>query len=303
MEQEEFDAYVKAGEIAKEIKKFVIDFVKPGMKLIDIAEAIDEKIFEAEAEPAFPVNLSLNEIAAHFTPAKNCEIVAEGLLKVDLGVAIDGFIADTAISIDLTEDKRFEKMFELNKQILEAATEIVKPGMKVSDVGEAAQNALEKFNDENNTEFSIIKSLCGHSLDQDQIHAGLTISNYRNDKNLILDDIAFAIEPFVTTGDGDIYEGEGGGIYALQDEGQVRDRDAREILQFIKDNFGTLPFCTRWLEDEGFKKIRFSLSILEKQGIIYQYPMLIEKSKAPVSQFENTFVISEGKAVNTTKHD
>ena len=301
METEEFDAYRQAGEIAKKVKVFVKELVKPKMKLIDIAEAIDEKIFDLGGEPAFPVNLSIDEIAAHFTPEKGCEKIAEGLLKVDFGVSVDGFIADTALSFDLTEDKRHEEMMRLNQEILENITKNVKEGMVVSDVGNAAQDVLDKFNNENDTHYSIIKTLCGHSLDQDNIHAGLTISNYRNDNMSPLDDMAFATEPFVTTGVGDIYEGEGGGIYALQSDGQVRDRDAREILQFIKETFHTLPFCTRWLEDEGFKKIRFSLSTLVKQGILHHYPMLIEKSKAPVSQFENTFLIANGKVVCTTR--
>lgn len=301
MEKEEFDSYVKAGEISREIKKFIRDLIKPGMKLIEIAEAIDSKIFELGGEPAFPVNLSIDEIAAHFTPEKNCEKIAKGLLKVDFGVAINGFIADTAISFDLTEDKRYGKMLELNKSILNNINEIVREGLIISDVGNSAQDTLEKYNEVNNTNFSIIKSLCGHSLGENNIHAGLTISNYRNDNSTNLDDMAFAIEPFVTTGDGDIYEGQPGGIYALQSDGNVRDRDAREILNFIKETFRTRPFCSRWLEDEGFKKIKFSLSTLVKQGILYHYSMLIEKSKAPVSQFENTFVIANGQAVRTTE--
>lgn len=301
MEKEEFDAYVKAGKIAQEVKKFTIDLVKPKMKLIEIAEAIDEKIFELGAEPAFPVNLSLNEIAAHFTPEKNCEIEAVGLLKIDIGIAVDGFIADTSISLDLTEDKRFEKMIEANKLILEEASKAVKIGMKVKDIGEKTSAAIKEYNLENETNFSIIKSLSGHSLDQDTIHSGLTISNYKNDNETILEDVAIAIEPFLTTGVGDIYEGEGGGIYVVQSDGNVRDRDAREILNFIKETFYTRPFCIRWLEEEGFKKIKFSISILVKQGILHHYPKLIEKSRQPVSQVENTFLIANGKVVNTTE--
>lgn len=301
MEEEEFDSYVQAGEIAKEVKKFTLDLVKPGMKLIDIAEAIDDKIFELGGEPAFPVNLSLNEIAAHFTPEKGDETIAEGILKVDIGVAIDGFIADTALSIDLTEDKKFEEMMKLNKKILEEASNVVRIGMEAKDIGDAAQNELENWNSENDSNFSIIKSLCGHTLDQDTIHAGLTISNYRNNNSKKLEDVAFAVEPFVTTGVGDIYEGQPGGIYVIQSNDNVRDRDAREILKFIKETFLTRPFCARWLQKEGFKKIKFTLSTLTKQGILYQYPMLIEKSKAPVSQFENTFVIANGEARRTTE--
>ena len=300
MEINEVESYVKAGEIAKEVKSFAKEMIEPGTKLIDIAEAIDRKIEELGGEPAFPVNLSLNEIAAHYTPAKGDETVAEGILKVDVGVAIDGFIADTAFSIDLTSGGKFKDMLELNKKILEEVTKVVKPGVEVCDIGNKAQDVLEEWNEKNGSQFAIIKSLSGHALDQNRIHAGLTISNYRNENHAELDDMAFAIEPFVTTGVGDIYEGNPGGIYVLQSDEPVRDRDAREVLKFIKENYKTRPFCMRLLEKQGFNKLRFVMSILVKQGVLHEYPLLIEKSKAPVSQEENTFVVSGGEVVNTT---
>ena len=104
----------------------------------------------------------------------------------------------------------------------------------------------------------------------------------------------------MTTGVGDIYEGSPGGIYVVQSDDQVRDRDARLLLKYIKETFGTLPFCARWISADDFKKIRFSLSLLSKQGILHHYPQLIEKSRKPVSQFENTFVINGGGVICTT---
>jgi len=304
MEKQELQSYIKAGEIAKKVKAYAKEIIKPNMLLIDIAEKIDTKIIELGGEPAFPVNLSLNEIAAHFTPAPGDETKAEGLLKVDLGVAIDGFIADTAFSIDLTEGGDFESMITLNEEILATVTSIVEPGMKVMDVGNAVQDTLEKWNLENKTSFAVIKSLSGHLLGKDTIHAGLTISNYRNENETELDDMAFAIEPFVTTGVGDIYEGPVGGIYVLQKDISVRDADARKVLAFIKEVFGTRTFCLRFLVDEfgdlSLVKLKLILRGMVKQGILYEYPMLIEKSKGPVSQAENTFIIADGEVRCTT---
>jgi methionyl aminopeptidase len=300
MEKEIVENYVKAGKIAKEVKEFAKGIVEPGKKLLDIAVAIDDKIEELGGESAFPVNLSLNEIAAHFTPANGDETIAEGILKVDIGVAVDGYIADTAFSVDLTSDGKYKEMMELNEKILDNATSVVNPGMEVREIGDAAQDTLEKWNTEKDSSFAIIKSLSGHALDQNRIHAGLTISNYRNENHTELDNMAFAIEPFVTTGVGDIYEGNPGGIYVLQDDQSVRDRDARKVLKFIKENYKTRPFCLRWLEKEGFGKLKFVLGMLIRQGIVHEYPLLIEKSKAPVSQFENTFFISDGKVMGTT---
>jgi methionyl aminopeptidase len=301
MEENEISAYQKAGEIAVEVKRFVRSFVKPGVKLLEIAEQIEKKIRELGGEPAFPVNLSLNEIAAHYTPDPEDETIAEGILKIDIGISVEGFIADTAISIDLTPDGEFKDLIEANKGVLASATEIVRPGMKVMDVGKAVQKSLKKFNEDNETEFSVIRSLSGHSLAEDTIHAGLTISNYPNENDAELNDMAFAIEPFLTSGDGDIYEGKVGEIYGLVSDAQVRDGDAREILKFIKENYKTRPFCRRWLVDEGFSKVNFALSVLVKQGILHNYPVLVEKSKAPVSQAENTFLIYGDKVEVTTE--
>ncbi|MEA3248548.1 MAG: type II methionyl aminopeptidase [Nanoarchaeota archaeon] len=300
METQELESYIKAGQISKEVKDFARSIIKPKMKLIDIAEEIDSKINELGGEPAFPVNLSLNEIAAHYTPTKDDETVAEGILKIDLGVCIDGYIADTAFSIDLTEDGKFKEMIELNEKVLSNVTGIVKPGVRVHEVGDKAQETLEEWNKNNGSDFVMIKSLSGHSLDKDNIHAGLTISNYRNDNRTELEG-AFAIEPFVTTGVGDIYEGNAGGIYVLQSNEPVRDRDAREVLKFVKEKYKTRPFCRRWLEKEGFGKLKFVISSLVRQGVLHEYPMLIEKSKAPVSQVENTFVVAEDEVLVTTK--
>ncbi len=296
MDKSEIDSYVKAGEIAKEVKVFARELIKPGMKLIDIAEALDEKILELGGEFAFPVNLSLNEIAAHFTPNASSEEIAEGILKVDIGVAVDGFIADTAFSLDLTEDGEFKEMIELNEKILEKASEAVKVGMEVRDIGEACQDIMDDASDD----FAIIKSLSGHALGQDTIHAGLTISNYRNDGTAKLSEMAFAVEPFVTTGVGDVIEGKGGGIYILKDDGNARDRDVRDILMYIRAKYGTRPFCARWLEKEGFDKLKFALRTLIRSGILYEYPELVEKSRKPVSQIENTFLIAGGEVICTT---
>lgn len=326
MEESEIESYVKAGEIARGVKKFARGLIKPSVKLIDVADAIDAKIVELGGEAAFPVNLSLNEVAAHYTSAPGDEKVAEGILKVDIGVCVDGFIADTAFSVDLSEDGEHKEMMELNEKILAEISKVVKPGMMVKDVGDVAQGVLEKWNasrENRNQEiensgtkkFSIIKSLSGHELGQNEIHAGLTISNYRNDNRTKLNDVAFAIEPFVTTGVGDIYEGPTGGIYVLKSDGNVRDRDAREVLSFIKKKYQGRPFCIRWLVNAvsskqlvvssgsgelSVNRLKFILGGMVNAGILHEYPMLIEKSRKPVSQFENTFVVSDGKVLGTT---
>ena len=291
MVTEEIESYRKAGEIGKKIKDFVPTILKKGMKLFDLAELIEDKIRELGGQPAFPVNLSKDEIAAHYTPKPGAEDIVDGLLKIDMGVCVNGYIADFAICFDFTEDKEHKEMIELNKEILSTITENIDQGLVISTVGNTAEAVLEEYNDEHGTSFNLIHELCGHGLGKDVIHTGLIIPNYKNNKNIQVQG-GFAIEPFVTMGIGRIYEGGGGGIYHLTgNENAVRDRDARQIFEFIKENYKTRPFCARWLVKEGFNKVNFAFRLLEKQGIIREYPLLIEKTKKPVSQVENTFII------------
>ncbi len=301
MKEEEIKKYKEAGKITKEAREFASQFAKPNMKLLDIAEAIENKIRELGAEPAFPVNLSLNEIAAHYTPRPNDETLAKGILKIDLGACVDGYIGDSAVTLDLTEDNKFKEMIKLNTALLNSAKEIVNQNLEVKDIGETISDELSKYNKDNNASFNIVSGLTGHGLDKDQIHTRPNIPNYSNSNSKKLQGMAFAVEPFLTTGSGEIYEGDGGGIYSLQNlNGQARDRDAREILQYIKENYKTRPFCARWLERADFKKINFALSILTKQGIIHHYPLLIEKTKEPVSQMEHSFLINDDEVVCLT---
>ncbi len=303
MDKEIIDSYLKAGKIAGQVKTYAREMIKPGMKLIDIARSIDDKIIELGGELGFPVNLSVNEIAAHYTPSPGDEQIAEGLLKLDVGVSINGYFADTAISFDLTEDGRYKNMIEMNEAVQKKIMETVYPGMKVNEVGDAVSSVLEKWNEDNGTTFSVIQELSGHEIGQNKIHAGISISNYRNENETVLNETAFAVEPFITTGSGHIYSGAGGGIFSLKSDEPIRDKDAREVVKYIKETFKGRPFCMRWLERAGFKKLKFIFSMLTKRGVFYEYPLLIEKTKNPVSQIEHTYVLSDEKVYITTIED
>ena len=301
MNQDERNSYIRAGKIAQAVKKYAREIIKPGVPLLEIAQKIDDKIIELGGELGFPVNLSIDEVAAHFTPDASCTEVARGLLKFDVGITINGYFADTAISFDLTKDNRHEELIQTNKEMQDAVIKTVRPGVVVNEIADAVMGVLDEANEKNGNKFALIDGLSGHKVAQNIIHAGLTIPNYRNENETELIEAAFAVEPFITTGNGKIYSGDGGGIYSLNSDGKVRDKDARKVVEYIKENFKTRPFCMRWLERAGFTKLRFIFATLKKQGIFYEYPKLIEKTKSPVAQCENLFMISDGKAYCTTK--
>ncbi|OGJ20633.1 type II methionyl aminopeptidase [Candidatus Pacearchaeota archaeon RBG_13_36_9] len=287
--------YKKAGEISVEAKKYAKQIINPGMSLLDIAEKIEGKIKELGGELAFPVNLGINEIAAHYTPGSDDEAEAYGLLKIDIGVHVKGAIADTAFSLDLSKDGEYKNLVEASEKAVEEAINSIKKDTTLSDIGLAIQRAIAASG------FSPIRNLSGHKLDFYAVHAGLTIPNYENNNQTKIEDGAYAIEPFSTTGQGIVYDGGKSGIYRLEKEGSVRDPSAKKMLDYIKENYSTLPFCERWLTKQFGSRTRLSLMFLEKAGIIQQYSQLIEKSHAPVSQAEHTIIIEKGKVKVTTK--
>lgn len=297
MEKHELENYRKAGEIAVEVKKYVRQLIKPEMSLLEIAEKIEAKILESGGQLAFPINLAIDDIAAHSTPGSDDKSVAEGLLKIDIGVHIKGSIADTAFSLDLTKEKKYSKLIETSEKALDEALKKIKKGISLSEVGLVIQKAITEKG------FSPIRNLSGHELGNFLVHAGLTIPNYENHNETKLDEGAYAIEPFSTTGTGLVYDGGKSGIYRIEKGSRVgvRDATARKIYQYILEEYKTLPFCERWLTKKFGSRTKLSLLFLEQAGIIHHYPQLIEKSHAPVSQAEHTIIIYEGDVEVTTQ--
>ncbi|VVB80423.1 Methionine aminopeptidase [uncultured archaeon] len=293
--QDVIDCYLKAGKICAEVREYTKKIVKKDVNVLEIAEKIEAKIEELGGSNAFPVNISIDEVAAHYTPILDDKIVASGLFKVDFGVEVDGYIADNAISFDLTDDKRYTEMIKVNEKALNDALDLLEIGSSVKVIG----NTISKVVSDSG--YKIITNLSGHSLNQDDLHAGLTISNLPNQNEFPLEDIAIAIEPFLTTGKGEIYEGKPSEIYILQADKLPRDRDARKVLEFIKENYRTKPFCKRWLQKAGLPKVNFALSMLVRDGILHNFGVLIEKDKKPVSQAEHSVLFADKVYVYTRK--
>lgn len=281
------DKILLAGKIAKEIKEWIKPQIKKGTPLLEIAEKIENKIIEMKGKPAFPTNLSINEIAAHYTPSFNDERKAEGLLKIDLGVHVDGWIADTAFSVDLENNEENKKLIEASKEALKNAIKKAEQKGSLGEIGAAVQETIESH------KFSPIINLTGHEMNEYELHSGLTILNIKNSRTEKLDKGLYAIEPFATTGSGKIYEGKPSGIYQLINGKNVRGPEARKVLDFIGDEYRTLPFCSRWIIKKFGAKSLFSLKQLEENGNIHQYPQLVEASHAKVSQAENTILVDE----------
>lgn len=277
--------YIKAGEIAIEAREYGKKLIKSGVLLIDVSEKIEEKIRELGGKPAFPVQLSINEIAAHYNPFVDDKTkFKEGdLVKLDLGVHIKGAVADTAVSVDLGGHN---KLVNASKDALNAAVEIIKPGIEVREIGIIINDIITKAG------FNPIRNLGGHGLDLYKVHDSPFIPNFDNGDHTKLEKgQVVAIEPFATDGNGFIYEGKLSEIYELREIKSVRDNSSRRLLNFVVKEYNTLPFAKRWLKD--FKGCNFALAILTKNNVLHQFNQLPEKSKGLVSQHEHSVIVGE----------
>jgi methionyl aminopeptidase len=263
--------------------------------LLEIAEKIESEIFKLGAKPAFPVNLSIDEIAAHYTPSYDDKSIAHGLLKVDFGVQIDGWVADTAFSLDLENNEENKKMIKASEQALDKAIHLIKntKNITLSEIGKKIEETIESHG------FSPIINLSGHEMKQYDLHAGITIPNIDNKNSSIIKKGLYAIEPFATSGSGRVYEGKSSGIYFLLNNKNVRSQTAREILKFIEEEYSSLPFCSRWIVKKHGTKALFALKQLEENGNLHNFPQLVEASKEKVSQAENTILIEDEVIVTT----
>lgn len=286
---------ILAGKIAKDVVEFIKPKIKKGKKLLEIANEIENKIIEMGGKIAFPTNLSINEIAAHYTPSYNDESVAYGLLKVDLGVRINSAISDTAFSLDLEESEENKKLILASENALNKALEKISLGVELSEIGKEIENEVKKMG------LQPIVNLSGHSIDEMDLHSGISIPNYDNSDNTQIEEGLFAIEPFVTNGVGRVHDSSKGNIFVLVDTKNPRSQNAREVLEYVIDNFESLPFASRWVVEKFGAKALLALRELEQIGNLHHFAQLVEDSKGKVAQSEHSILIEGKEKIVITK--
>lgn len=283
--------WIKAGKIAAECLEYACSIAKPGVKLLEIAEKTEEKIKGLGAKPAFPVNLSLNHIAAHYAPSSDDEtaFTEDDILKIDVGVHVNGCIGDTARTLGNNKE-----LIKAAEDALNAAIPLCTPGRELHEIGKAIENAISPYG------FMSIRNLCGHGVSEFKLHSGISIPNYDNaDKRALTEGQVIAIEPFATNGSsGKVSEGRPSGIYRLMAAKPVRDMNARKMIAYIAKEYNTLPFAGRWLEKE-FQRAKYLIPFLVREGVLHSYPQLYESSRGLVSQAEHTVIVKEKPAVTT----
>ncbi|MBN2733704.1 MAG: type II methionyl aminopeptidase [Methanomicrobiaceae archaeon] len=290
MNSDILESYMAAGEIAGRLRDKAASKVKPGVLILDIVEETEAEIISEGAGIAFPLNISLNEAAAHDTASEGDQRVfkAGDLVKVDLGVHINGYVADTAVTVDLGKN---DLLIDASRSALNAAISLVKPGVRTGEIGAAISDEIVKRG------YLPVSNLTGHGLGQYLLHGIPSIPNVGiNGGTLLEEGMTFAIEPFATTGCGQVSDSQRVEIFSQISRKPVRLPSARKLLKEIEKR-NTLPFSRRWYSD---KNTDINLLRLCQQGVLRAYPVLSDIPGSLVSQAEHTVIVTEDGCIVTT---
>lgn len=298
--EDEVRKLLEAGRVAAEARDYAARLVEAGASARSICERVESFIRDRGAEPAFPCNISVNDVAAHYTPGALDDLVIpeDAVVKLDVGAHVDGFIADTAVTVDLSG--RHDGLLDAAREALERAAAAVKPYARVYDVSRAIYQAIRARG------FRPIRNLSGHTIARYVIHAGVNVPNHPDRSTAALrlaPGTVVAIEPFATNGRGLVVEGSTVNIYAYTGRRPRASLNEAEeaALKLIAGRYRTLPFTPRWLaRDMGGEEAERAVRGLAAKKALHQYPVLVESGGGLVAQFEHTFIIlRDGVLVST----
>jgi methionyl aminopeptidase len=289
MDEEILIKYRKAGKIAKATREYGASKIKEGALLLDVAEDVEDFILKQGGIPAFPINLTINDAAAHFTPSHDdkTRFNRGDVVKIDVGVHVDGYVGDTATTVEVGTH-HWVDLIRSTREALDAAISLMKPNTRLDDVGAAIQRIIEAFG------FSPVENLTGHSLERYKLHAGLSVPNIMgNGSGSVKVDDVIAIEPFATNGAGMVDGKKSGNIYRLIRPRQIGSKELTALIEHINKKYSTLPFSERWCYKFD-KKAKQHIRKLMRAGVLYSYPILRDIGEGIVAQSEHTIIINEG---------
>ena len=287
--KDNIEDFREAGKITAKIREESKRLIMVDEPLLDIADTIEKMIYDEGAKPAFPVNISINEIAAHYTPAITDErtIGDKDVVKIDLGAQIRGAIGDTAYTIDLSGEH--EKLVNASEEALDNAINAMKPGVKVGDIGAVIEETANKYG------FKPIRNLSGHKIKTGLLHSGIDIPNVKTeDEYTLKEGDIFAIEPFMTTGAGYVVDTDTVEIFSFYGTGATKMRQTKRILEHIIREYVLLPFAERWIIRKFSSRLIVNAVLKEmlESQLVIGYPMLKEAEDGLVSQAEHTVLVT-----------
>ncbi|KAF2262274.1 methionine aminopeptidase 2-like protein [Lojkania enalia] len=310
MNQDFLTDYRRGAEAHRQVRQWAQKWIKPGMALTEIAEGIEDSVRaltghqgleEGDAIKGgmgFPTGLSINHCAAHYTPNAGNKMVLqqEDVMKVDFGVHINGRIVDSAFT--MTFDPVYDNLVNACKDATNAGVKEAGIDVRMSDIGAAIQEVMESYECEIKGQtypVKCIRNLNGHSIGRYSIHGGKTVPIVKGgDQTKMEEGETFAIETFGSTGKGYVRDDMETSHYAKREDAPkvaLRVSSAKTLLNSITRNFGTLPFCRRYLDRLGHDKYLLGLNNLVSAGIVEAYPPLCDIKGSYTAQSEHTFIL------------
>ncbi len=290
------EIYIKVGKIHSEICNKTKPLIQPGILILELTKKIESFIQDyPEVSLAFPVNIQLNNEVHYTALIEDKRMISKGdLVKVDIGIHIDGYIADGAFTISFNKD--YDEMVAFTENALKEAINDLKPGMKISEIGFRLDELLK------NSKYKLIKNLMGHQLDQWELHSKKSVIVHGNSsENIFEPGEAYAVEIFVTDGLGMIKSSQTAYIYALSKyPSPIRDLKIRNLYKKIHEKRKCFPFSERYIL-EHLKISKIDFFSLKKSGNVVEYPLLLELPNSKIAQFEDVIYVDKDKIIITTK--
>jgi len=298
LSEDVLDHYLKAGRIASEVRREVKSLVREDASILQVCERVESSIRRRGGEPAFPCNVCVNDVAAHYSPPPKdtSTIPKEAVVKVDIGVHVEGYIADTATTVSL--NPQYESMVYTVNEALEQAIRTIQPQVKINEVGRIVQKTIERYG------FKPIRNLSGHQMSRYVLHTGKSIPNVPSlGLQSINEGEVYAVEPFLTlaSGGGEVKSAKDAYIYRFQKERRLVDPEAVELLASIRSSYRSLPFSLRWIKGIEGENIPETFNELIARRCVSSYPVLIEVAGGIVAQAEHTVIVTRGGCIVTTR--
>jgi methionyl aminopeptidase len=290
------DCHRKAGRIAADCREWAKANIKPGVSIRYVLETVEDTIRERGAAPGFPAQSSRNHIAAHYCSSPDDDqCYQEGdCVKVDIGVHVDGYIADTAATVDLSKDGRWGALITSSRSALAAAIAAIRPDVQLADIGGAIERTILAAG------YQPVRNLTGHGLGRWKVHTAPQIPNYaERGSGTLKIGMVFAIEPFASTGRGYIREAGKAEVFMLvKPPAKAKSLD-RDVLKAIEAWRG-LPIARRYFRHLDTEAVEDVITKLARQGSLVRYPPLVEDEGVMVAQYEHSIYLGpEGVEVLT----
>jgi len=315
---EVMNKYTTAATIANNALAKVVSELKAGATLFSLCETGDKFINEEvkkvlkshkiDRGVAFPTCISRNNVVGHFSAEAEDKDVLENedLVKIDLGVHLDGYIATAAHTHivgqtgQATSGKKADVICAAHVAG-EAVLRALKPGATNKDITAIIKQVADVYK-VNPVEGVLSHKMSRFIIDGQKIIMNKTTADQQTEEYEIEEHDVFGIDIVMSTGDGKPKEKDRKAtIYkrVVDQSYMLKMQASRKVYTEINKKFPALPFSIRFMEE---KHVRFGLSELEKHGLINAFPVLYEKNGEFVAQFKYTALIGNRGAKRITEH-